>query len=62
MQPCSACAATTRSQQKLTHFMHFPWLLVEATLPIFNVNIFIKKHFFEKELMNAKEIAINASS
>jgi len=42
--------------------MHFPWFLVEATLPIFNVSIFIKKQFFEKELMNAKEIAIIAKS
>jgi hypothetical protein len=42
--------------------MHFPWLLVEAALPVFNVNIFIKKQFFQKELMNTKEIAINAKS
>jgi len=42
--------------------MHFSWLLVEATLPIFNVNIFVKKQFFEQELMNIKEIAINAKS
>jgi hypothetical protein len=42
--------------------MHFPWPLVEATLPIFNVGIFIKKQFFEQELMNTKEMAINAKS
>jgi hypothetical protein len=41
-------------------YVTFFWPLREAALSIFNVNPFVKKQFFEKELMKTKEIAINA--
>jgi hypothetical protein len=41
------------------HFMYIPWLLVEAAQSISNIVFFIKKKFFEKDLMERREVVIN---
>ena len=41
----------------------FTWLLLEVSLPIFNVSFCCQKQFFEKELIIKKrETAMNAES
>jgi hypothetical protein len=33
------------------HIMYVPWLLAEAALSMFNVSFFVKRQFFEKEVI-----------
>jgi hypothetical protein len=40
----------------------FPWSPLEAALTFPNFSIFVKKKIFEKELIKANGIAINAKS
>jgi hypothetical protein len=55
-------AATTRGEGKLTYFIYFPCLLVEAALSIFNFSFKKETQFSEEELMKTKEISINAEA
>jgi len=43
------------------YLIYFQWLPVETTLSIFNVGFLFKNNFF-KELIETKEIAINAET
>jgi len=43
-------------------YVTFPWPLLDAALSLFNVTCFVKKRFFEKELIKTKETVINAKS
>ena len=54
--------ASSRGKGKYMTYVSFPLPALEAVLSIFNVIFFVKKLFFEKELIKTKEIAINAES
>jgi hypothetical protein len=53
-------AASSGGQGKYVKHVSFPWPPLEAAFLIFNARLFVKKQFFEEELIKTKETAINS--